>query len=64
MIMEDIYYKKDVSTTYDNLCYTYSMDSSRRLSRDLRGDLRCNIINMVLIQKICYRLCSIPFNLI
>lgn len=44
--MEDIYYKKDVSTTYDNLCYTYSMDSSRRLSRDLRGDLRCNI-NMV-----------------
>ena len=30
--MEDIYYKKDVSTTYDNLCYTYSMDSSRRLS--------------------------------
>lgn len=26
MIMEDIYYKKDVSTTYDNLCYTYSMD--------------------------------------
>lgn len=63
MIMEDIYYKKDVSTTYDNLCYIYSMDSSRRLSRDLRGNLRCNI-NMVLIQKICYRLCSIPFNLI
>lgn len=63
MIMEDIYYKKDVSTTYDNLCYTYSMDSSRRLSHDLRGDLRCNI-NMVLIQKICYRLCSILFNLI
>lgn len=63
MIMEDIYYKKDVSTIYDNLCYIYSMDLSRRLSRDLRGDLRCNI-NMVLIQKICYSLCSILFNLI